>query len=106
MLAGGRDTLAELFFSSCPGIAESRGVAIESDAAADDFGTLLRIGDTPYFYSEGEAIKELRTELAFFRIHCADEDELCRMIDGDSFAFDIVMPHGSGIEEDIDEVVL
>ena len=56
--------------------------------------------------AETESIEQLRTQLAFFGIHRADEHELRGMLVCDPFALDQIDAAGRHVEQQIDKVIV
>ena len=86
--------------------AEGLRVRIELQSPADHVGAqcrVLRCGDLD---GETEAVEQLRTQLALFGIHGADEHEPRRVGDRDAVAFHGDGAHGGGIEEQVDQMVV
>src|SRR5437879_11050126 len=72
----------------------------------DDLDALPDVLDALDIDRQAKAIQELRTQVAFLRIHGADQDEARRMPYRDAFAFHDIHAHGRGIEENIDQVIV
>ena len=59
-----------------------------------------------YLHAEGEAVQELRTQVAFLGVHGAHEDEAGRVGEADPLPLDDVHPHGRRIEQQVHDVVI
>ena len=53
-----------------------------------------------------KTIQQLRTQVAFFGVHGADEDEARGVGEADAFALDDVYAHRGGIQQQVDDVVI
>ena len=65
-----------------------------------------RIADAANIHREGKAVQQLRAQVAFFRVHRADQDKARRVGEGDAFALDDVHAHGGRIEQHIHHMVV
>ena len=70
------------------------------------FNPQLRIPGPGHLQAETEAIEQLRTQLALFRIHRAHQDEAGGMTIGDALALDAVFAAGGRIQDQVDDVVI
>ena len=55
---------------------------------------------------QGEAVEQLRAQVAFFRVHRADQDEARRVGKGDALALDDVDAHRGRIEQQVHHMVV
>ena len=62
--------------------------------------------DAVDFHRKGKAVEQLRAQVAFLRVHGADQDEAGRVREGDALALDDVHAHGSRIEQHIHHVII
>ena len=74
-------------------------------AAADHLDPLADVFRRGDLDRQAEAVKQLRTQFALFRIAAADDDEAGRMTHAQPVAFNDVLARSRGIEEQVDEVV-
>ena len=86
--------------------AESLRVALEGKIAFHDHDALAGFADAHDIHRKGKAVQQLRAQLAFLRVHRADEDEAGRMGERDAFAFHHVDAHGRRIQQHIHHVVV
>lgn len=103
---GGSDPVGKLKFLGQKCLAEGFGVALKGDVAAHDLDALGFIQYAVNFDGKGEAVEQLRAQVALFGVHRANEDEAGGVAEGDAFAFDDVGAHGGGVEQDINDVVV
>ena len=80
--------------------------ALERRVALGDQDAFVRVADAFDVHAESEAVEQLRSQLTFFGVHRADEDEARRVAEGDALAFDDVDSHRGGVEQYVDEVVV
>ena len=62
--------------SAVPALREGSRIGLIGDAAAHHLGPVGRIGHAGHFHGQREAVEELRAQVAFLRVHRADQDEL------------------------------
>ena len=74
--------------------------------ALHDLHTLGGIVNAAHIDGQGKAVKELRAQVALFRIHRADEDETRRMAETDAFAFDHVHAHRRRVQQQVNHVIV
>ena len=55
---------------------------------------------------DAEAVQKLGPEVALFRVHGADEDKPGRMAEGYPFPFQTILPGGSGIENNVNDMIV
>ena len=87
-------------------VREPGGVRLEGEPAADHLGPFGGILAGRYLNGQPEPVEELRAQLAFFRIHGANEEETRRVADRDAFALDVVDAQGRGVEQQVHQVVM
>src|SRR5438309_7555626 len=87
-------------------LAERRGVGFPFLAALDDLNPLADVLDAFHVHRQPESIQQLRPQITFLRIHGAHQDETRRVPDRNPLALDHVDPHGRGIEQDVDQMVV
>jgi hypothetical protein len=88
-----------------PGGGEAVGVGLEGEAPPYRLGALGRVGEVGDVHHQAEAVEQLRPQVALLRVHGADQDEVRRVAQRQPLALDPVDTAGSGIEEDVHEVV-
>src|SRR5699024_1379346 len=76
------------------------------ESSVNDLHTLVDVIAGRDRRTERKAVTELRPEVAFFRIHRADEGELSRMGDTHAIAFDPINPACGRVEEHVYQVVI
>ena len=54
----------------------------------------------------GEAIEQLRAQVAFFGVHGADQHEAGRMLEADALTLDDVDAHSGAVEQQVDHMVV
>lgn len=104
-LAGIAAALGESFLLALPALQEGCGIGIEGQASADDLGALGRLRLAIEGQVEAETVEQLRAQLALLGIHGANQHEARGMPMGDAVTLDMVDPAGSGIEQQIDQMV-
>lgn len=91
----------------CPGMpgAEARRIEIEGQPRLDDALPLIDVATVLEFHHQAEAIQQLRTQLALFRIHGADQREARRVRVRDAVALDRVDAARGRVEQHVDQAV-
>src|SRR5437879_4252338 len=87
-------------------LAEFRRMGFPFLSPLDDLDALPDVLDAFDIDREAESIQKLRAEIAFFRVHGADQDEARRMPDRNPFAFNDVHAHGRSIEQHVNQVIV
>ncbi len=100
------DFVREFFLFWHERIAESIGILLETEIALHNEDPFARIANSHDIHREGKAIQQLRSEFAFFRIHCPDQNEACRMCERDSLALDHVHAHRSGVQQNVHYMIV
>ena len=54
----------------------------------------------------GKAVEQLRAQIAFFRVHGADQHEARRVLKADALALDHIDAHGRAVQQQIDHMVV
>ena len=75
-------------------------------AGPDDVGPHVDVARRPHVDGEPEPVQQLRTQLALFGVHRADQDEPGLVAVRDAVAFDVHPAHRGGVEQHVDEVVV
>ena len=88
-----------------PARAERRRVLLVGEPAADDLGADRRVGGRADVDAQGEAVQELRAQVALLDVHRPDEDEAGVVLGRDRLALDARDRGGGGVEQRVDEVV-
>jgi hypothetical protein len=104
--AGLVDLVRKLQLLGHPVLAKAIWIGLESQVALHNQHSLVCVADAVDFYRKGEAVQQLRAEIAFLRVHGADQDEACRVCEGNAFALDNIHPHGSRVEQQIYHVII
>ena len=87
-------------------VREPGGVRLEGEPAADHLGPFGGILARRHLDGQPEPVEQLRTQLAFLRVHGADQEETRRVADRDAFALDVVDAQGRGVEQQVHQVVM
>lgn len=84
---------------------EAGRVGIEGQPGAHD--GLARGGGDGFVqaHEQAEAVQQLRAQLAFFRVHGADQSQSCRVLVRDAVALDAVDAAGADVEQQVDQAV-
>ena len=83
------------------------GVGLEERAATDERPRRDRVGVGHRLDLDGQAesVEELRAEVAFLRVHRADQDEPRGVGERQPLALDVVDTHRRRVQEEVDQVV-
>src|SRR5438067_6135706 len=87
-------------------LAQSRRALGEPLLALHDPEPVVDVLQRLYVDAEPEAIEQLRPQLAFLRVHGADQDEVGGVDDGDGLPLHDVDPHRRRIQEHVHQVVV
>jgi hypothetical protein len=98
-------TLAQGMLGGFPFGAKRRGIMIKRQAPANDFAAFGGYSMATESNVQAEAIEQLRTQLAFFRVHGANQDKFRRMPMGDAIAFYQVDAAGRHVEQQVHQVI-
>ena len=85
---------------------ETRGIGFEGEPAAyhlGPFGWILAGRD---LHGQPEPVEQLRAQLAFLRVHGADQQETRGVPDRDALALHVVHAQRGRVEQQVDEVVV
>ena len=85
---------------------ETRGVGFEGEPAADHLGPFGRILAGGDLHGQPEPVQQLRAELAFLRVHGADQQEPRGVPDRDALALHVVHAQRGRVEQQVDQVVV
>ena len=105
-LAGAGDLFGELAVMGRPLDLERLGIGLEFHIALKDGDAIGHVADAADVDAEREAVEQLRPEIAFLRVHGADEDKAGRVGERDAFPFDDIDTHGGRVEQEVDDVVV
>ena len=100
------DDLGQLVLARFPFGVERGRIALELHDALQDLHALGRLVDALNIHAQGEAVEQLRAQIALFRVHRADQDEARRVGEGDALALDHVDAHGRRVEQQVNHVVV
>jgi len=89
-----------------PLLVEAFGVGLVRQPAFDDGDALPRIGDAVHVHAQREAVEELGPQVAFLRVHRADQHEPRGVAETDAFALDHIDAHRGGVEQQVNDVVI
>ncbi len=98
-------TLTQRLLLALPLGAELLRITVEIQASTDDLAAFGRCGVTTEGDVQAKAIEQLRTQLALFRVHGADQHELRRMPMGNTVALNQIGAAGGHVEQQVDEVI-
>ena len=73
---------------------------------SQNFHALGRALDTAHLDRQRETVEQLRTQIAFFRVHRADQDETGRMGEADAFALDHIHAHRRRVQQQINHMII
>ncbi|MNC58023.1 hypothetical protein D3C75_1077280 [compost metagenome] len=96
---------AQLCLSSGPLFTERQGVGVECQATTNDLLARLWRGQAIEHHIQTEAVEQLRTQLAFFGVHGANQNETGTVAVGNAVTLYTVGAAGSHIEQKIDQGV-
>ena len=99
------DALCQRALLVRPARAERRRVLLVGEPAADDLGADRRVGGRADVDAKGEAVQELRAQIALLDVHGPDEDEAGVVLGRDRLALDARDRGRGGVEQRVDEVV-
>ena len=85
---------------------ESRRVGVVGDPPAHDLGSNRRLRIAAYFSRQPKPVQQLRPQVAFFRVHRADQDVFGRMPVLDPLTFDQVRARGRAVQQRVHQVVV
>ncbi len=105
VVAGVTEARAECLLPIRPVLRKSPRVGVERNAATYHLHAFRRIGRRVHHHTQSEPIHELRSQVAFLRVHRADQLESRRMADGDPFAFDRVRSRRCHVQQKVDQVI-
>ncbi len=87
-------------------VRKASGSASKARLRLDDRHPVAGVADAGDVDGEGEAVEQLRAQVAFLGVHRADQDEAGRVGEGDALALDDVHAHGGRVEQHVDHVVV
>ena len=82
------------------------GVCLVGDAAAHHFPPFLRGHYTVHFHGQPEAVQELGTEVALFRVHRPYQDKLGGMAYRNALPLHVVASHSRGVQQHVNQVII
>ncbi len=85
---------------------ETRGAGFEGEPAAYHLGPFGWILAGRNLHGQPEPVEQLRAQLAFFRVHGADQQEPRGVPDRDALALHVVHAQRGRVEQQVDEVVV
>ena len=85
---------------------ETRRVGFEGEPAADHLGPFGPILTGRDLHRQPEPVQQLRAELAFLRVHGADQQEPRGVPDRDALALHVVHAQRGRVEQQVDQVVV
>ena len=85
---------------------ESGGVGLVGQPALDHLDPQRGITWGRHLDGESEPIEQLWSELSFLGVHGSDQHELGGVLDRDAVTLHRREPHGGGVEQQVDEVVV
>ena len=103
--AGVGDALCQRALVVGPARAERRRVLLVGESAADDLGADRGVGGRPDVDAQGEAVQELRAQVALLDVHRPDEDEAGVVLGRHRLALHARDRGRGGVEQRVDEVV-
>ena len=105
-LLGGRDPGGQIGLRHGIRGLEGDRILIEGEPPTDHIRTLRWVTAGLHLDGQAEAVEQLRAKLALLRVHGADQDDAGRVGHRHPVALDGVAAHGSGVEEQVDEMVV
>ncbi len=97
--------LADLVVLALPLLDISCGIALELVTPSHDQDPRRQVFRRADFDRQSEAVEQLRTQVALFRVAAAHEHEARRVPDAEAFALDHVLTGGRHVEQQVDQVV-
>ncbi|MOA19497.1 hypothetical protein D3C78_1398840 [compost metagenome] len=85
--------------------AKALGITVKIQSTTNDLSAFKGRGVTAEGNVQAESIKQLRTQLAFFRVHGADQHEARRMPMGNAVTLDQVGAAGRHVEQQVHQMV-
>ena len=100
------DLVRKLLFARLPLFAKVFGIGFKVQVAFEDRHARGRVADALDIHAQRKTVEELRAQVAFFRVHRADEDKARRMRKADALALDDVDAHRRAIEQQVHHVIV
>ena len=85
---------------------ETARVRLVGEPAPDDLGALVGIAAGRHLHGQPEPVEQLRPQLAFLRVHRADEQETGGVPDRNPLALDVADPQCRRVQQQVDEMVV
>ena len=101
-----QDPLPFRTFGVLPQVHESVGVGLVGDAPPHHLAPLLGGKGAVYFHRQAEPVQQLRAQVPLFGVHGSHKDELGGVANGYSFPFNVIAPHGGGVQQHVHQVVV
>ncbi len=105
-LTGLQDPIAHALFGLLIGRGKAVLILLKEDATAQHFHALRSIGDADNVHGMGKAVQQLRSQIAFFRVHGANKHEAGWMLEADALAFHHIHAHGRTVQEQVDHMIV
>jgi hypothetical protein len=105
-LLGGDDPLGEHLLLGLVRRVERGRVRVEGQPPAYDLDPRRRVPGGGHLDGEPEPVQQLRAQLALLGVHRADQHEARGVLDRDAVALDGGPAHRSGVQQQVDEVVV
>jgi hypothetical protein len=100
-----REASAQLVLGRSVLAPDGGGIGVEREPSPNGPGSRRRVGAGRDLDGQPEAVEELGTQLALFRVHRADQHEARRMLVGDPFALHPIDTRRRDVEKHVDEMV-
>ncbi len=85
---------------------EGGGVVVVGEPPPYDLDALVRLPGRGHLDGQAEAVQQLRSQLALFRVHGADQQEPCRVPHRHALALDVRGAHRRRVQQQVDQVVM
>ena len=86
-------------------LAESLRYPVECVPSLNDVDSRCHVSPTVHLDAQTETIQQLRSQLSFFRIHSADENETRWMAMGYSLSLNYILARSGNIQDYIDQMI-
>ena len=100
------DAPSYFLFGVLPLLHKRVGVGFVGDAPADHLPPFFRSEGAVDLHGQTKPVQQLGTQVTFFGVHGAHQDEIGGVTDGDPLPLHVVAAHGGGVQKNVHQMVV